>query len=111
MWGPKEAMVTVRRSIVSAQTWARARGEEIDESRALGLTYAYYLGEFQQHRRGRKPPRVRMTVFARKDGLCQVPGCTNAVHHLHHIVYRSNQGGDEVTNLLGICKLCRYRHN
>jgi hypothetical protein len=41
--------------------------------------------------------------MARKDGLCQIPGCTNPVAQLHHIIFRSNGGSDAVSNLLGVC--------
>jgi hypothetical protein len=33
-------------------------------------------------------------VLARKDGLCQVPGCTNPIVHLHHIAGTPATQGD-----------------
>jgi hypothetical protein len=52
-------------------------------------------------------PRGRNTVQTRvraRDGeLCQVPGCSRAAEHVHHIVYRSQGGSDDPENLVSLC--------
>lgn len=42
-------------------------------------------------------------ALARDRGLCQVPGCSRAAAHAHHVVYRSHGGGDELSNLTSTC--------
>jgi hypothetical protein len=42
-------------------------------------------------------------VLARDGGLCQVPGCSRAAVHAHHVRYRSQGGGDEPENEVGVC--------
>jgi len=42
-------------------------------------------------------------VLDRDEGLCQVPGCSRAADHAHHIVYRSRGGSDEPGNLVSLC--------
>ncbi|WP_242346405.1 HNH endonuclease [Anaeromyxobacter terrae] len=49
----------------------------------------------------RSTPQRR--ALARDCGLCQVPGCSRAAVHAHHVVYRSRGGGDEPENLASLC--------
>jgi hypothetical protein len=42
-------------------------------------------------------------VLDRDRGFCQVPGCSRAGGHAHHIVHRSRGGGDEPWNLVSAC--------
>lgn len=46
---------------------------------------------------------VQRRVLARDQGLCQVPGCSRAALHVHHVTYRSRGGGDEPENLTSLC--------
>lgn len=46
---------------------------------------------------------LRKEVLARDQGLCQVPGCSRAAAHAHHVVYRSSGGPDEPANLVSLC--------
>jgi hypothetical protein len=52
-------------------------------------------------------PKERNTlqkrVLDRDGGLCQVPGCSRAAVHAHHVVYRSRGGADCESNLVSIC--------
>ncbi len=45
----------------------------------------------------------RSRVVARDRGFCQVPGCSRAAAHVHHVEYRSHGGGDEPENLVSLC--------
>jgi hypothetical protein len=41
--------------------------------------------------------------MTRDGGRCQVPGCSRAAAHAHHVLFRSLGGNDEATNLVGLC--------
>ena len=43
-------------------------------------------------------------VIERDGGRCQVPGCSRAAVHAHHIVPRSQGGSDEEDNLTAVCE-------
>jgi len=49
----------------------------------------------------RRTPNRR--VLERDGGFCQVPGCSRAAAHAHHLVYRSRGGGDEASNKVSTC--------
>ena len=42
-------------------------------------------------------------VLARDAGFCQVPGCSRAAVHAHHVLYRSRGGTDEESNMVALC--------
>jgi hypothetical protein len=42
-------------------------------------------------------------VLVRDRHLCQVPGCSRAASHAHHVTYRSHGGGDGGENLVAVC--------
>jgi hypothetical protein len=46
---------------------------------------------------------VQKRVLARDAGKCQVPGCSRAALHVHHVTFRSRGGGDEPENLVSLC--------
>ena len=46
---------------------------------------------------------LQRRVLERDRGLCQVPGCSRAAAHAHHVVYRARGGGDCESNLLSLC--------
>jgi len=48
-------------------------------------------------------------VLDRDEGLCQVPCCSRAADHAHHILYRSRGGSDEPGNLVSLCA-ARHLH-
>jgi hypothetical protein len=112
IWGPAQAMESIRESIESARAvlsdpGGSGNGGEagaVSEGRALATTGACFIEVWKDEKKRRRPrPRARRAVLARKDGLCGVPGCTMRAVHAHHIVFRSHQGSDAVTNLLATC--------
>ncbi len=113
LWGPAQAMESIRESIEAARgALAGLLGptepvERVREGQALAATGIYFLGIWKDEDRRTRRPKARLAVLARKDGLCQVPGCTNPIVHLHHIIFRSDNGSDAISNLLGVC----YRHH
>ena len=52
---------------------------------------------------------LQKQVLARDRGFCQVPGCSRAAEHAHHIDYRSAGGADEEGNLIGLCAVHHLR--
>jgi hypothetical protein len=46
---------------------------------------------------------VQKRVLARDRDLCQVPGCSRAALHVHHIRFRSRGGDDAPANLTSLC--------
>jgi len=46
---------------------------------------------------------VRTRVVKRDKGLCQVPGCSRPVAHVHHIIPRAQGGADDPWNLVSLC--------
>lgn len=53
---------------------------------------------------------TRWNVLARDNFQCQVCGESNEDRlHLHHIIFRSHGGEDDVTNLITLCFLCHRK--
>ncbi len=46
---------------------------------------------------------VQKRVLARDHWRCQVPGCSRAAAHVHHIIPRSAGGTDDEWNLVSLC--------
>ncbi|HYV67769.1 MAG TPA: HNH endonuclease signature motif containing protein, partial [Myxococcales bacterium] len=49
------------------------------------------------------PDGVRRAVLERDNWLCQVPWCSRAADHVHHILFRSAGGTDDPWNLVSLC--------
>jgi hypothetical protein len=47
--------------------------------------------------------RLRELAALRDRWLCQVPGCSRAAAHAHHIRYRAHGGDDSPENLVALC--------
>jgi len=52
---------------------------------------------------------VQKQVLARDRGLCQVPWCSRAAAHVHHIEFRSAGGSDDPSNLVSFCAVHHLR--
>ena len=48
-------------------------------------------------------PTPQRRAVERDGGLCQVPGCSRAAAHAHHVRFRSAGGTDEAGNLVALC--------
>ena len=83
--------------------WAarRAAGEPLTSEECLFWVADHFITTW------RGAPEARFTlerrIIERDRGFCQVPGCSRAAGHVHHVVYRSQGGGDEPENLVSIC--------
>lgn len=50
-------------------------------------------------------PKVRRIVMERSGGLCEL--CQQRrIAHIHHCIFRSQGGGSELSNALGLCLPC-----
>jgi 5-methylcytosine-specific restriction endonuclease McrA len=47
---------------------------------------------------------LRVYVFAEQSGICAVEGCTELADELDHIVSTARGGGDERSNVWGLCE-------
>jgi hypothetical protein len=79
----------------------QAEGRRLSDSDCLERVAAHFLEAW-----GALPP-VKRTPQRRallRDGhRCQVPGCSRAAVHAHHIVYRAHGGSDGPDNLVSLC--------
>jgi hypothetical protein len=66
----------------------------------LGLA-AHFAEVWKAHVKEKMTKRNR--IFARDRHRCQVPGCSRAAVHQHHIEYRSHGGSDDESNQIGVC--------
>ncbi|MGC3996603.1 MAG: HNH endonuclease signature motif containing protein [Anaeromyxobacter sp.] len=81
---------------------ARAKfGTNLSMGRCLAIMSAHFLVTWEQQGKQRKTRSQE--IRARDDGRCQVPGCSHASAHAHHIVPRSQGGSDDPENLVGLC--------
>jgi hypothetical protein len=57
-----------------------------------------------------RPPRTRSQKVRERDGgMCQVPGCSHAADHAHHVEFRSHGGGHELPNQVAVCEFHHQR--
>ncbi|HET7752387.1 MAG TPA: HNH endonuclease [Anaeromyxobacteraceae bacterium] len=79
--------------------------ERVHRLLPLGKCLSFISGHFVmtwQHEI--RPARTRaQKVRERDEGVCQVPGCSHAAVHTHHVEFRSHGGSDEVDNLTALC--------
>jgi len=113
LWGPKEAMETVAMAITAAQLLAADQGEEVDAGDALQAMGRLFITVWTEHLKGKSMPGRRKRVLKRTLGICAAPTCSNPAEHLHHIQFRSQDGSNAETNVIGLCASCHLRgvHN
>jgi hypothetical protein len=79
----------------------RAAGRWLSAGECLHRIADHFVRTWEQ-----APPRgstARRRVVERDRGFCQVPGCSRAAAHVHHVTYRSHGGGNEAGNLVSVC--------
>jgi len=60
----------------------------------------------QKHKLAAAERLCRKVVKARDKGRCRVTGCKGASVHLHHVVFRSQLGKWESSNIVSLCARC-----
>lgn len=88
---------------------SRAAYERFRCDAAVAVERALDDGSIERSRTTEAIPRaVRRAVRNRDLGTCRWPGCNaHASLHVHHIVWRSRSGRNELSNLVS---LCHYHH-
>ena len=109
LWGPKDAMETVAMAITTAKRYSAEQEEDIDAEEALEAMSQLFVSVWTVHLEGRSTSKKRERVIRRTGGVCAVPTCQRPVEHLHHIKFRSQDGGHGETNLVGLCEQCHQR--
>jgi len=80
---------------------AAVRGAPVTEGEALEAMLDHAI---QVWSRADERARREYRIFERDGWRCAVPGCTSYRNlQLHHIVFRSQGGGDEPENLITLC--------
>jgi len=85
---------------VTLRTVRRVEGRWLNESKCLLRLAEHFIATW-------KLPKPRSTpqrrALSRDRWLCQVPGCSRAAAHAHHIRYRAHGGDDSPENLVALC--------
>jgi hypothetical protein len=79
----------------------RAAGSWLTPDECLYLLADHFVRTWEALVERRSTPERR--AIERDRGFCQVPGCSRAAVHAHHVVFRSRGGGDEPENLVALC--------
>jgi hypothetical protein len=79
----------------------RAAGRPLTPSEAVEAIAVHFIETWKPLLVDRNT--VQKRVLARDRGHCQVPGCSRAAVQVHHVQFRSQGGGDEPENLVGLC--------
>jgi len=67
----------------------------------LGRLCEHFVAAWESILERRDTPQRR--AIERDRGFCQVPGCSRAAVHAHHVLWRSRGGSDEPENLVSLC--------
>jgi hypothetical protein len=76
-------------------------GRWMAPAECLAQMCAHFVEAWEGIRERRMTPQRR--AIERDQGFCQVPGCSRAAVHAHHVTWRSRGGGDEPENLVSLC--------
>ena len=76
-------------------------GRWMSPAGCLGRMCDHFVSAWEAIRERRMTPQRQ--AIERDQGFCQVPGCSRAAVHAHHVVWRSRGGGDEPENLVSLC--------
>jgi hypothetical protein len=98
LWVPERVKVLVSETIAAARA---AERRFLSPGEALAVIAEHFLSVWKGQ--VATIPRSRRVVLERNDGWCEVPGCSHAATHLHHVVPRSHGGSGDPSNLVGLC--------
>ncbi len=83
------------------QAVREAEGRWLTPGECLERLAEHFIATWREALTERSTPHRR--VLARDGGLCQVPGCSRAAAHAHHVRFRSAGGSDAEENLISTC--------
>jgi hypothetical protein len=95
---PARAFSLLEAAIRAAQA---AAGRHLTPGDALQLIAEHFIATWKPLLAERNT--VQKRVLARDKDWCQVPGCSRAAAHAHHVRFRSHLGPTEGQNLTGLC--------
>jgi hypothetical protein len=93
-----------RVAVLLAEAFRAARaaaGRWLRPGECLEIVAQHFVETWRPALAGRVTRHQR--VLSRDGGFCQVPGCSRAAVHAHHLHYRSHGGGDEPDNRSSLC--------
>jgi hypothetical protein len=79
----------------------KAAGRWLGPDECLFAVADHFVRTWEALLERRSTPERR--AIERDRGFCQVPGCSRAAVHAHHVVFRSRGGGDDPANLVALC--------
>ena len=103
LWGPADAMPIVRDAIFCARVVASLANERISDGEAQARVADHFVEVCDAHATPKPDRKDGREVIRRQKGRCAVPGCSNPIHHLHHVTFRSRGGSNDLDNLIGLC--------
>ncbi len=95
---PSRVMVLLDLALRAARA---AAGRFITPDEALEAVAEHFLATWKPVLAERNTLQRR--VLDRDRGWCQVPGCSRAALHVHHVQFRSHGGDDAPANLVSLC--------
>jgi hypothetical protein len=98
VWAPRRVASVIALACSAAR---RAVGRWISTGECLARIAQHFIDVWEAALAVRGTLHRR--VLERDRFLCQVPGCSRAADHAHHIEYRSRGGSDDLTNLTSAC--------
>ncbi|MFL5407030.1 MAG: HNH endonuclease, partial [Myxococcales bacterium] len=101
LWAPRSAAGLVALSFYAAR---KAAGRWMPSGECLAAIASHFIEtwnpEALKHR-----ATLQRKILERDGGVCQVPGCSRAADHVHHIRFRSAGGSDDPRNLTSVCSV------
>jgi hypothetical protein len=85
----------------------RVAGEKLTPGECFLWAVLHFLESHQPESAQRRT--IHRRVLERDGWRCQVPGCSRAATHAHHIILRSQGGTDEEWNLISLCAVHHLR--
>jgi HNH endonuclease len=98
VWAPRRVASVIALACSAAR---RAAGRWISTGECLARIAQHFIDVWEAPLAGRGTLHRR--VLERDRFLCQVPGCSRAADHAHHIEHRSRGGSDDLANLTSLC--------
>ncbi|MFL5248583.1 MAG: HNH endonuclease, partial [Myxococcales bacterium] len=98
VWAPRRVASVIALACSAAR---RAAGRWISTGECLARIAQHFIDVWEAALAVRGTLHRR--VLERDRFLCQVPGCSRAADHAHHIEYRSRGGSDDLMNLTSLC--------
>lgn len=78
-----------------------AAGGWLPPGECLRRVAQHFIDVWEPALKRRSTPQTR--ILARDRGFCQVPACSRAAAHVHHLQFRSAGGSDDPANLVSLC--------